>query len=53
MHAKTIDPLALDSYQRAARVLLANHLVTRTFPDRIALPLIRRGTARQPRPFLG
>ncbi|WP_063065315.1 TIGR02678 family protein [Nocardia violaceofusca] len=42
MHAKTIDPLALDSYQRAARVLLANHLVTRTFPDRIALPLIRR-----------
>ena len=42
MHARTIDPLALDSYQRAARVLLANHLVTRTFPDRIALPLIRR-----------
>ncbi|NKY51700.1 TIGR02678 family protein [Nocardia vermiculata] len=42
MHARTIDPLALDSYQRAARALLANHLVTRTFPDRIALPLIRR-----------
>ncbi|WP_227982475.1 DUF2398 family protein [Nocardia spumae] len=42
MHARTIDPLTLDSYQRAARVLLANHLVTRTFPDRIALPLIRR-----------
>ncbi|MEV5650779.1 DUF2398 family protein [Nocardia sp. NPDC052254] len=42
MHARTIDPLALDSYQRAARVLLANHLVTRTYPDRIALPLIRR-----------
>ncbi|NKY86679.1 DUF2398 family protein [Nocardia veterana] len=42
MHARQIDPLALDSYQRAARVLLANHLVTRTFPDRIALPLIRR-----------
>ncbi|WP_280254588.1 DUF2398 family protein, partial [Nocardia wallacei] len=42
MHARTIDPLALDSYQRAARVILANHLVTRTFPDRIALPLLRR-----------
>ncbi|MFF0488242.1 TIGR02678 family protein [Nocardia sp. NPDC004068] len=42
MHARTIDPLTLDSYQRAARVILANHLVTRTFPDRIALALIRR-----------
>ncbi|WP_039798448.1 TIGR02678 family protein [Nocardia araoensis] len=42
MHARTIDALALDNYQRAARVVLANHLVTRTYPDRIALPLIRR-----------
>ncbi|WP_280242443.1 TIGR02678 family protein [Nocardia abscessus] len=42
MHARTIDPLALDNYQRAARVILADHLVTRTYPDRIALPLIRR-----------
>jgi uncharacterized protein (TIGR02678 family) len=42
MRARTIDPLALDSYQRAARVILANHLVTRGYPDRIALPLIRR-----------
>ncbi|MGV9410609.1 TIGR02678 family protein [Nocardia sp. NPDC003693] len=42
MHARTIDSLALDSYQRAARVVLANHLVTRNYPDRIALPLIRR-----------
>ncbi|MFI1917703.1 TIGR02678 family protein [Nocardia sp. NPDC020380] len=42
MHARSIDSLALDSYQRAARVMLANHLVTRTYPDRIALPLIRR-----------
>ncbi|MCX4092741.1 TIGR02678 family protein [Nocardia sp. alder85J] len=42
MHARGIAPLALDSYQRAARVVLANHLVTRTYPDRIALPLIRR-----------
>ncbi|GAB2536335.1 TIGR02678 family protein [Nocardia heshunensis] len=42
MHARSIDSLALDSYQRAARVILANHLVTRTYPDRIALPLLRR-----------
>ncbi|MGQ4616127.1 TIGR02678 family protein [Nocardia sp. R7R-8] len=42
MHARTVDALALDNYQRAARVVLANHLVTRTYPDRIALPLIRR-----------
>ncbi|WP_040779612.1 TIGR02678 family protein [Nocardia pneumoniae] len=42
MHGRTIDSLALDNYQRAARVVLANHLVTRTYPDRIALPLIRR-----------
>lgn len=39
---RRIDALALDSYQRAARVMLANHLVTRVHPDRIALPLIRR-----------
>ncbi|MEU7765704.1 DUF2398 family protein [Nocardia sp. NPDC049190] len=42
MHGRTIDALALDNYQRAARVILAHHLVTRTYPDRIALPLIRR-----------
>ncbi len=42
IHARRIDALALDNYQRAARVILANHLVTRTYPDRIALPLIRR-----------
>lgn len=41
-HTRRIDALALDSYQRAARVMLAHHLVTRTYPDRIALPLIRR-----------
>ncbi|MGW5570622.1 TIGR02678 family protein [Nocardia thailandica] len=41
-HVRRVDALALDSYQRAARVMLANHLVTRTYPDRIALPLIRR-----------
>ncbi|MGK8467818.1 TIGR02678 family protein [Nocardia cyriacigeorgica] len=39
---RRIDALALDNYQRAARVVLANHLVTRTYPDRIALPLVRR-----------
>ncbi|WP_054813188.1 DUF2398 family protein [Nocardia arizonensis] len=42
MHAHRINALALDNYQRAARVILANHLITRTYPDRIALPLIRR-----------
>ncbi|OAK54227.1 TIGR02678 family protein [Rhodococcoides kyotonense] len=42
MRARDIPTLALDSYQRAARVALANHLVTTTFPDRIALPLLRR-----------
>ncbi|MBF6423393.1 TIGR02678 family protein [Nocardia cyriacigeorgica] len=42
MTARRIDALALDNYQRAARVVLANHLVTRTYPDRIALALVRR-----------
>ncbi|MGF6886981.1 uncharacterized protein (TIGR02678 family) [Nocardia sp. GAS34] len=42
IHARSIDSLVLDSYQRAARVILSNHLVTRTYPDRIALPLMRR-----------
>ncbi len=42
MRAREIPTLSLDSYQRAARVALANHLVTTTYPDRIALPLLRR-----------
>ncbi|MBY6675458.1 DUF2398 family protein [Rhodococcus sp. BP-332] len=42
MRARTIPSLALDSYQRAARVVLSHHLITRTYPDRIALPLVRR-----------
>ncbi|MFD6396276.1 TIGR02678 family protein [Nocardia sp. NPDC060249] len=42
MKRQRIDALALDSYQRAARMMLANHLITRVYPDRIALPLIRR-----------
>lgn len=42
MRAREITPLALDSYQRAARIVLSNHLITTTYPDRIALPLVRR-----------
>ncbi|MBF6354089.1 DUF2398 family protein [Nocardia higoensis] len=42
MHAQRIDPLELDSYQRAARLVLAHHLVTRDYPDRAALSQIRR-----------
>lgn len=42
MRAKEIPSLSLDSYQRAARVVLANHLVTQTYPERLALPLVRR-----------
>ncbi|MGV8871944.1 MAG: DUF2398 family protein [Rhodococcus sp. (in: high G+C Gram-positive bacteria)] len=42
MRAREISSLAVDSYQRAARVALSNHLVTTTYPDRIALPLLRR-----------
>ncbi|MGC0364181.1 uncharacterized protein (TIGR02678 family) [Rhodococcus sp. 27YEA15] len=42
MRAREISPLALDSYQRAARVALSNHLVTTSYPDRAALPLLRR-----------
>ncbi|WP_305095057.1 TIGR02678 family protein [Prescottella sp. R16] len=38
----TVSPLDLDSYQRAARVVLSNHLVTQSYPDRTALPLVRR-----------
>lgn len=33
---------ALDSYQRAARIILSHHVVTRVHPDRSALPLVRR-----------
>ena len=44
MRAREISPLMLESYQRAARVILANHLVTTTYPDPLALPLLRRWT---------
>lgn len=42
MRGRDISPLMLESYQRAARVILANHLVTTTYPDALALPLLRR-----------
>ncbi|RVW03315.1 TIGR02678 family protein [Rhodococcus spongiicola] len=42
MRARTVSPLEIDTYQRAARVILSNHLVTQTYPDRLALPLLRR-----------
>ncbi|MGW4479707.1 TIGR02678 family protein [Rhodococcus triatomae] len=42
MWAREISPLTLESYQRAARVILANHLVTTSYPDPLALPLLRR-----------
>jgi uncharacterized protein (TIGR02678 family) len=44
VRAREISPLMLESYQRAARVILANHLVTTTYPDPLALPLLRRWT---------
>ncbi|MFI6756585.1 DUF2398 family protein [Rhodococcus coprophilus] len=42
MRAHAIAPLELDSYQRAARLILSHHLVTSTYPDGNALPLLRR-----------
>lgn len=42
MKARSIPTLDLDSYQRAARLILNHHLVTSTYPDRNALPLLRR-----------
>ncbi|MDG3009543.1 TIGR02678 family protein [Rhodococcus sp. D2-41] len=42
MSLREVPALERESYQRAVRVLLANHLVTENFPDRLALPLVRR-----------
>lgn len=42
MRARSIPPLELESYQRAARLILSRHLVTESYPDRAALPLLRR-----------
>jgi uncharacterized protein (TIGR02678 family) len=39
---KPIPEFELAAYQRAVRTLLANPLVTETYPDAAALPLIRR-----------
>ncbi len=40
--ARSIPSVELDSYQRAARLVLTHHLVTATFPDRSALATVRR-----------
>jgi uncharacterized protein (TIGR02678 family) len=40
-----IPAFELASYQRAVRIVLANPLVTEIYPDREALPLIRRWAA--------
>jgi uncharacterized protein (TIGR02678 family) len=40
-----IPAFELASYQRAVRVMLANPLVTEVYPDRDALPLVRRWAA--------
>lgn len=42
MRVHSVPGLALDNYQRAVRTVLSHHLITRTYPDRIALPLVRR-----------
>ncbi|MBS9372220.1 TIGR02678 family protein [Rhodococcus sp. B50] len=42
MRARSIPSVELDSYQRAARLVLTHHLVTATFPDRTALATVRR-----------
>jgi uncharacterized protein (TIGR02678 family) len=39
---KSIPEFELAAYQRAVRTLLANPLVTETYPDAAALPMIRR-----------
>ncbi|MEE2034848.1 TIGR02678 family protein [Rhodococcus chondri] len=42
MRTRDIPALEVDSFQRAARLILTHHLVTSTFPDRNVLPLLRR-----------
>ncbi|MBY6366144.1 DUF2398 family protein [Rhodococcoides corynebacterioides] len=42
MRVHSVPDLALDNYQRAVRTVLSHHLITRTYPDRVALPLVRR-----------
>jgi uncharacterized protein (TIGR02678 family) len=40
--AATVGPLELGEYQQAARLLLRHPLITASYPDRAALPLVRR-----------
>ncbi|MFD6674329.1 DUF2398 family protein [Rhodococcus zopfii] len=42
MRARSIPSLELDSFQRAVRLILTHHLVTVSYPDPNALPLVRR-----------
>ncbi|MGW0023876.1 DUF2398 family protein [Rhodococcus sp. NPDC003383] len=42
MKARGIPSLELDSFQRAVRLILTHHLVTVSYPDPNALPLVRR-----------
>ncbi|MCK8672507.1 TIGR02678 family protein [Rhodococcus sp. HM1] len=42
MKARSIPSLELDSFQRAVRLILTHHLVTVSYPDPNALPLVRR-----------
>lgn len=46
MIAEQVRDTDLADYQRAARTLLIHPLVTATFPDRAALPLVRRFSAQ-------
>ena len=40
MKARSIPSLELDSFQRAVRLILTHHLVTVSYPDPNALPLV-------------
>ncbi|MEO3801182.1 TIGR02678 family protein [Nonomuraea sp. B1E8] len=44
--AADVSPLELADYQRAVRLLLRHPLITPSFPDRSALPLVRRWAAQ-------
>ncbi|GII06040.1 DUF2398 family protein [Planobispora takensis] len=44
--AEGVGPLELADYQRAVRLLLRHPLITAAYPDRAALPLIRRWAAQ-------
>ncbi|MFF4625078.1 TIGR02678 family protein [Nonomuraea jabiensis] len=44
--AADVSPLELADYQRAVRLLLRHPLITPTYPDRGALPLVRRWTTQ-------